>query len=350
MIKDKKERGGNGSPITVTANIFQDIQKFFDCNTLLEFMDEKKHKFTHMNNRDDEFDNESAVSTEDGSFSERTYDNFPEEFHIEIKWPHIKDTLEANAEEDGLTHLTVSCEDDIDKVMACRCINARGAIAHGKPPGLRYKASELTATTVDSIFEKYGEGSKVLETIREIKFELMNHGPVVSTSFRLSKKLADREEFKDSFLMSQIGENHPLLITGWRLTEFGQVWIVNHLNGNKDHIIAFGQFAIDLECLAPKGNFENTPWQLGPYFDHDFSRVAEDWRQWPNLKMYLKSNDLERLAVCFNPGTGLVHAATCKEPFEICNKNRKAHSRTCCVKEISWDQSRTRWKVAAIFL
>ena len=81
---------------------------------------------------------------------------------------------------------------------------------------------------------------------------------------------------------------------------------------------------------------------------NDFSRVVEDWRQWPNLKMYLKSNDLERLAGCFE--TGLVHDASHQEPFEICDKNRKAHSRTCCIKELSWDVSRTRWKVAAIFL
>ena len=70
--------------MTVTANTFHDMQKFFECNELLECMDEKNHNFMHVNNRDEEFDNESAVSTEDGSFSERIHDNFPEEFHIKI--------------------------------------------------------------------------------------------------------------------------------------------------------------------------------------------------------------------------------------------------------------------------
>lgn len=268
-------------------------------------------------------------------------DNFPEEFRVQHNWPFLDDIPHSTSK--------VENEEEIARLMACRCINARGAIAHGKRPGLMYEAADVSHCSVSEIFDRLGEGVKLLNTVADIKNELMNRGPVVSTSFILSTPLANSPSMTDCFLMSQVSKTHPLLITGWKLTEFGEVWIVNHLNlSSQDHIIAFGHFSIDFECLAPKGNFENTPWMEGPYFLHDFSRVTEDWRQWPNLKMYLKSNDLERLGACFE--SGFVSAVASEARFELCDKHHQAHSRTCCLKEIGWDSERSKWRVTVGFI
>ena len=269
-------------------------------------------------------------------------DTFPEVFRVHDNWP------------DTWSHLTevpqptskVESEDDVARIMACRCINARGAIAHGKCPGLMYEAEDVSHCSVSEIFNSFGEGTKILKNVADIKNELMNCGPVVSTSFILSNSIASSPTMTDCFLSSQVSKTHPLLITGWRVTEFGEVWIVNHLDlSRQDHIIAFGHFHIDSECVAPKGNFENTRWQAGPYFDHDFSRVTEDWRQCHNLKIHLKSCDLERLDACFD--TGVVSAVTLETHFELRDKHRRSHSRTCCLKEIGWDAERSKWRVIA---
>jgi len=314
------------SPTTVATQFYHEIQTFFDCGSSLESVEDNE-------------DDESSQGSREKEYRDELSENFPDEFQVSLKWNHIVGVSVSNVK--------VESEEDVSRVMACRCINIRGSIAHGKRPGLMYEAQDVTHCNVEEIFNTFGEGIRTFETVRAIKRELLSRGPVVSTSFKLTKGFAQKNELSTSYLMSQIGETHPVLITGWKLTEFGEVWIVNNLD-SKDHIIAFGHFDIDKLCMAPRSTFENTPWQVGPYFDHDFSRVAGDWRNWPNLKMYLKSPDLERLAKCFE--SGFVHAVAAESPFELCDKTKRAHSRTCCLKEIAWDGERGKWRVTAGFI
>ena len=125
-------------------------------------------------------------------------------------WPHLDDVSHSKSE--------VRDEEDIARLMACRCINARGAIAHGKPPGLMYEPKDISQYTVSEIFDSYGEGSKFLARIGDIKKELLQHGPVVSTSFRLSNSIANSPMMANSFLMKQVSKTHPILTTGWKVT------------------------------------------------------------------------------------------------------------------------------------
>jgi len=318
------------SPTTVMSTLINDVSKFFDCGSNLVYEEEEE---------EDE-DDSTSLSGQQEEETQESAQIFPDEFRVDYKWPQLNDVPHSNID---VTH-----EEHLSRVMSCRCINARGAIAHGKRPGLMYEAGDVSQNSVEEIFDAFGEGYKKLLNIRDIKNELINNGPLVSTSFVLSKTFANRTEYEKSFLMSQLDSCHPLLIIGWKCTEFGEVWICNHLDGSKDHIIAFGHFCIDETCIAPIDNFLNTPWQTGPYFDHDFSRVTEDWREWPNLKMYLKSSDLERLATCFEPG--FVNAVASEAHFELCDKHAKAHSRTCCLKEVGWDAERSKWRVTAGFV
>jgi hypothetical protein len=65
----------------------------------------------------------------------------------------------------------------------------RGAIAHGKKMEKFYTIENLLQGggphTVRSIFDEFGGGTKILDSIEVICTELMENGPVVSTSFVL---------------------------------------------------------------------------------------------------------------------------------------------------------------------
>ena len=61
-------------------------------------------------------------------------------------------------------------------------MNARGAITHGKKTELVMKPPSTNPLSACKVFEDNG-GSKELHTISDMKEELMNNGPIVSTSF-----------------------------------------------------------------------------------------------------------------------------------------------------------------------
>ncbi len=67
-------------------------------------------------------------------------------------------------------------------------MNARGAIAHGRKTELVMKPPSIKPLSACEVFNNNG-GSKELHTISDIKEELMNNGPVVSTSFMQSEAL-----------------------------------------------------------------------------------------------------------------------------------------------------------------
>jgi len=322
--KKCKDHQRKESPIVVSIikDIKADIKNLLECNS--SFV---------------EIDDDSE--TPSGSYDGGDEDLLPDEFQMQENWHYLNDLPEEMSNE-------LICLDNISRLIACRCMNIRGAIVHGKRPGLIYEPEEMSYRTVEEVFDAFGEGYKKLKTIYEIKFELMNNGPIVSTSFKLSKAFQKGNGIDKSFLSQHDEVSHPILITGWKCTEFGEVWICNSIDSSKNHIVAFGHFCINDNCIAPKCDFRNTTWQPGPYFDYDFSNVTDDWRSWPNLKMYLKSEDLERLGACFEHG--FVSAVKPEVHFELCERNRRAHSRTCCLKELGWDAERRKWRVATAFV
>jgi len=302
--------------VNTATRLFQEVQMFFErCCDRLE-------------------------TTEFDKLMEHSSDKFPSKFRVHMQW-----TFLGRFEPTSAT--SILSEKDLARLMACRCINARGAIAHGKQTGLVFDIHKFSESSVEEIFSARCNGFKVLSSIDEIKTELMTRGPIVSTSFRLSQGFAGKAEYSSCFLMSQTGKAHPLLIVGWKFTKFGDVWVVNHLDDSQDHVIAFGHFMIDHKCLAPVRTFENDAWQPGPYFEFDFSNVL-DWRKGTSITFYVNSSQLESLVSCFD--SGIVAAVQTKASFELCDQNKKAHSRTCALKELQWDHEVTAWKVWADFI
>ena len=82
-------------------------------------------------------------------------------------------------------------------MIAFKCINYRGAIAHGKKTELSYQYDCVVAweksTNARDVFYNYGGGSKELKSIEEIKDEIMQNGPVVSSSFHSPRRFSMRE-------------------------------------------------------------------------------------------------------------------------------------------------------------
>lgn len=148
-----------------------------------------------------------------------------------------------------------------------QCINARGAIAHGQKTENIFTAENMSQhTDVTAALDCRG-GTKYLTSATEIKKELMENGPVVSTSFVPSKAVVSGA----GLLRSRVNKQHELLLIGWTLAAYGEMWLAMPLDRQLEPIrIAFGQFGIDEMVMAPKNSFENVPWQSGPYLDLAF--------------------------------------------------------------------------------
>ena len=194
--------------------------------------------------------------------------------HIQYDSPYLKPQMTSQ---------------DISIAVAYQCINARGAIAHGRKIELHYsndQVDESTETSVKKLF-KYSStfgGAKELNSIEDIKDELIKNGPVVSTSFCPSS----------AFVSNNSIQQRDILIVGWKQLPSGEVWILQPLYHHGDQIsqvvyVGIGKYGIDDCCLAPKSSLENTPWQSGPYFD--IVRGYNEWQSWPGMVCYEDSVD-----------------------------------------------------------
>lgn len=315
LIKSRIHPDKHPESVVIVTRLFQEMQMFYErcCDRL---------DTTQFDDKVIEYSSEKFLK-----------------FRVHMKWSYLGQFEPTSA--------AITSEDDLARLMACRCINARGAIAHGKQTGLVFDIDKFCESSVEEIFTARCNGFKLLNSIDEIKTELMTRGPVVSCSFRLSEGFEGKTEFSTCFLMSQINKVHPLLIVGWKFTKFGDVWIVNHLDGSQDHLIAFGHFMIDRKCLAPRRTFEHDAWQPGPYFEFDFSKTS-NWRKSNSIDFYINSSQLESLGSCFD--SGIIAAVQNKTSFELCDQNKKAHSRTCTLKDFQWDKNDNAWSISAVFI
>lgn len=300
-------------PSSNTTSLYQDVQTFYDdCCDLVK----------------------TGKRTKDYGAG----DDFPPHFHVRDKWPFLNLTT-LSQESRGVQ------DDSLTALVITQCMNSRGAIAHGNMTENTFVTESMRKyTSVQAAFEHNG-GSKYLTSIADIKKELFQNGPVVSTSFILDAFLAAAGESSPmTFLPSRIGQQHELLIVGWKLTTFAEVWLALPLNGQLDPIqIAFGNFGIDETCVAPKDSFENFPWQKGPYLDLSFS--SKDWMGWDTMEVLINGSELQSLGRCFE--SGLIKAAgKDKEPFVIRDKNKLAHSRLYGLNDVALDEKKAMWKVS----
>ena len=234
-------------------------------------------------------------------------------------------------------------------LVAYQCINARGAIAHGKRPSLIYSwenAKACVGSSVQEVLSKHG-GYRTITggKIDEIKVELIHRGPVISFSFIPTKNLASK--FPGSILDSRIKKHHYCLLVGWKLTEFGEVWLVQNYNGNEIIHVPVGQFNVEETIIFPKNSFKNVPWQQGPYLDRDMSQDTE-WFKSPEIELILNSSELEEFMVIFG-SFGINQAISEKIRFVIRDVKCVAHSRSCRLKEVTFDRSKKNWRVLCAF-
>jgi hypothetical protein len=159
----------------------------------------------------------SSTSTKDSNKREAgasspTGTAFPHEFNVNDKWSHI-------------SYDRPSVQDDMDKdamsrAVAFQCINARGAIAHGRRPAMIFETSWMSkmGDAAAILSDPHFGGSKHLKGVAAIKEELMNNGPVFSTSFN-PNVLFLRENIIGK---SKHGWQTNMLIVGWQQQSRGE--------------------------------------------------------------------------------------------------------------------------------
>lgn len=323
---------------TEVTELFQEVQNFYE--ECLKYMTDTPRK-RNKRPRSDQI----AVN--------RAY---PQSFCCFEKWPHMKESLMVEVDAKTV-HLSkreyppipldgMLKKEEIPIYQAFKCIHARGAVVHGKAIK-KYTSFEMIKNmakqnrTVADIFQESG-GLRHLDSIEAIKVELMNCGPVISTSFELTKAYFDQlNKNQKSFVKEAINSTHELLITGWCLTPYGEAWQVQPIleEGNTQSIaIGFGQFGIDYEVVVPDSSLDHISWELGPYFDYDFSDI-EDWRSWEEMNLPIREEELKTFASCFE--NGLMSG----ESFVLRDSNKFAHSCTYKVRNIEWSNENNEWTI-----
>lgn len=294
---------------------------------------------------------------------------FPINFEVRDEWYYLEPKQKA-------------CESRlIPTQVAYQCINKRGAIAHGRPTELQFDVNvkrrpmlsdneidedsdsdtdddyydeEQTKNTksVEEVFDELG-GYKDLETISEIKREIVTRGPVVSTSFTLTETFMTSPVNRDRFDAKFMNKRHPVAIVGWEHTEFGEVWLIQPLirGGLADlQKIAFRQYGIDEQVIAPINSFENIPWQSGPYFDIDLSDAPfPEWStEWPGLETSITTAELEKLGEVI--ADDLMSPPINRSKFIMRDKNKIARSRECYLTKMQWQKGDKAWRVEVAYL
>lgn len=266
------------------------------------------------------------------------------QFHVRQKWPWLDGYLRPLA-----PHMLTSGK-ILAPLVAYQCINCRGAIAHGKRPSLIYSWDNVMSManhSVMDVLQKHGGYKSILgRKVEDIKVEIIQNGPVISYSFTPSSSFA--REHEESIVQSRVKKHHYCMIIGWKLTEYGEVWLVQSYNGSEILQIPVGQSSIEETILAPKNSFLFVTWQDGPYYDKDMTDF-KGWHQYKEFSMVMKSHDLEELAEIF--GERPFHEVISDRiRFVIRDKKKNAHSRSCFIDRLQWDRDLKVWHVVCKFI
>jgi hypothetical protein len=260
------------------------------------------------------------------------------QFNIRQKWSFLECYLRPLSP-DVLTSGKI-----LAPLVAYQCINFRGAITHLKRPSLIYSWENVTSCTglsVMEVFNKHG-GFKTIKAVDDIKVEIIENGPVISFSFLPTQDISD--QYGSSIVPSRINKHHYCIIIGWKLSEFGEVWLVQTYDGKHVLEIPFGSYSIDETILAPKDDFLNITWQQGPYFDQDLSKFP-DWCNYKAITFMLKSEELENFCEMSLEGKSFLEAISNKTRIVVRDKSKPAHSRSCFLEDIKWDKNMKMWNL-----
>ena len=248
--------------------------------------------------------------------------------------------------------------------MACCCLNMRGGILHGQRLGGGKGRGYFQPTHNSKLLDQYSSVPQVMEHFgfvaqqdlfrrhKDIQRELIRNGPVVSTSFLLSR--ACFESHSQMFSHSQVNQHVPLLIIGWSVTSRGEMWKVQSFYDRNKGIfhLGFGQWQIDQTVVAPpKATLECVPWQSpGPYLDLYMPSIGsgKDWRQSQSLGINITGSELETLSHILENGgrSGLKTAIARQTYFVIRDQNHKGYSRRYRLQDVSHvGGSQNKWKI-----
>jgi hypothetical protein len=310
-------------------NIYEDVQTFYDaCCENMTINDGKKLRRRKKSPR--------ALPTS-------VVDSVVQ-FHVRQKWPWIGGYLRPLPPDD-LTSGKI-----LAPLVAYQCINCRGAIAHGKRPSLIFSWENVISManhSVMDVLEKHGGYRSIVgRKVDDIKVEIIKNGPVISFSFTPTSSFA--RDHSESIVKSRIKKHHYCMIIGWKLTEYGEVWLVQSYNGSEILQVPVGQSAIEETILFPKNNFLFVTWQQGPYYDRDMTNYR-GWHQYEELSLILKSHELEELAELF--GERPFHEVISERTrFVVRDKKKNAHSRSCFIDRLKWDKDLKAWDVVFKFI
>mmetsp|Transcript_23036 Transcript_23036/g.49873 ORF Transcript_23036/g.49873 Transcript_23036/m.49873 type:complete len:371 (+) Transcript_23036:26-1138(+) len=266
--------------------------------------------------------------------------SLPLEFNAINKWPHIEYSRPHTMPE--------MVEDVMSRSVAYQCINARGAIAHGRKIEYSFDNEDSEtrnpAKSVEWVFSSFG-GAKELCGATEIKEEILKNGPVVSTTFCPSDTFLSNHAIGKSIHCHQSG----ILVVGWKQLSSGEVWIVQPLyrsGGLRSQVayVAVGQFGIDDCCLAPKNDLQDTPWQPGPYYDGSMVGVESKWQTWTSIEFHLVSVDN------LFKETGSTNLINPNNVVTVRDKTKIAHSKKANLSSITWDSAKNKFCVLFTFV
>lgn len=292
-------------------------------------------------------------------------------------WPF----LVTHDSQDDIGVNTMITQSKLAWCIACRCLNARGAIVHGQGLGQEYFQVPHNNNlldqyqSVEEVFQHWGVvgQSHLFRTKRDIQHEIIQNGPVISVSFRPDPLFFQTHSHQfHSFPAKHGGRQqqkpfpcHPVLILGWTVTHTGEQWKVQSLHDKNVVVhIGFGQWDIDTIIVAPSvATLEHLPLQTpGPYLDLHMPRVGptnnQDWRDSQSLGISLTLYEMETLShILTNTGTLeqggqrdiFRSAITNQTPFVIRDKYRLAYSRRYTLQEvISSNSNNNKWKIVVV--
>ena len=343
-----------------SQSLYEDVQAFYDacCKEIHEPTDVKAPKSIRANRRRNR-----------NTPSPTTVVESVVQFNVRQKWSYLTNWIRP------LSPVKLTSGKVLAPLVAYQCINARGAIAHGKRPTLIYSwenAYSCNGMSVQDVLVKHGGVKSITDgKVEEIKLEIIHNGPVISFSFIPDKDFAKKHE--NSIVKSRVKKHHYCMIIGWKLTEYGEgtynslfynstldkiqnstflflshkVWLVQNYDGTEIMQVPIGQYNIEETILAPKDDFLSTSWQQGPYFDLDMTGI-KDWLHTGTIHFSLKSSELERFAKMLG-GIGFHEAITKKTRIVLRDDKKPAHSRSCKLQDVQWEQNSLSWKVSCMF-
>lgn len=155
----------------------------------------------------------------------------------------------------------------------------------------------------ERVFEGAFNGAEQFSGTTAIKKELMANGPLVISSFQAVNSFVGKEDGAFDPEATEGGERglHSMVLLGWKLTRTGEVWLVRNSwgPGTWNTQIAFRQFGVDDNVIAPKRSMSQHVWQAGPawpcVFSSNLTTETGHWETWTRMRTRCSREEIEKL-------------------------------------------------------